>query len=79
MCVTVCGLTFFQGEVEAYGSHAELLSRGMDPLRLLGLKNEEVDDLNDFAIREDVESTTGHAESEGALLSVLYSNSTSYD
>ncbi len=51
----------------------------MDPLRLLGLKNEEVDDLNEFAIREDVESTTGHGESEGALLSVLYSNSTSYD
>lgn len=53
--------SLIQGKVEEYGSNEELLSKGVDPTMLLGLKNKE-DELNEFAVREEEED-----EEEGGV------------
>ncbi len=60
-----------QGEVEAYGSHAELLSGGLDPSKLLGLKNENDARTDEFVIRQEIDSDTEVGDS--GTQSVIYS------
>ena len=43
-----------QGAVEEYGSHDELVSRGVDPTKLLGLKDRKCEETV-FTIKEEEE------------------------
>ena len=57
---------FSQGQVEAYGSHAELVALGLDPTRLVGVAKKEEQD--EFVYRDSDDEDSWEEETKGGAM-----------
>ena len=63
-----------QGQVQVYGSHKELSSKGIDVSMLLELKNEEYEDNDMFAVSDAGEDCPKWSKNKGIGSSALVCN-----